>query len=133
MKYLLDTDICIFLIKNKHTTLLKKIQKIPFGEIGLSSITIAELCYGVEKSHQKSTNRVALTQFITPFAFIDFDASAAIEYGRIRTDLERQGKIIGPNDLLIAAQAVRHNMTLVTNNTKEFKRVKRLSLENWLH
>ena len=133
MRFLLDTDICIYLVKNRHARLLDKISHTAIGEIGISSITIAELQYGVQKSKQQHKNLLALTNYISPFGIVDFDVKAAIEYGIIRADLERKGKLIGHYDMLIAAVARSLELTVVTNNTREFKRVTELNVENWVH
>lgn len=133
MKYLLDTDICIYLLKKKQAKLIEKIASISCGEIGITSVTFAEFHYGVQKSRYQHQNLLALTNFIAPFAIVDFDANAAIEYAVIRADLECKGKKIGYNDLLIASIAKSSRLTLVTNNTREFKRVANLRVENWVH
>ena len=100
-------------------------------EIGISTITISELNYGVEKSASPDQNRIALVEFLTPFRIVEYDQLAAKEYGRIRSELENEGRIIGPMDLLIAAHAAAENVILVTNNEKEFTRVRGLKTENW--
>jgi tRNA(fMet)-specific endonuclease VapC len=132
MKYLLDTNICIYLIKKKPVSVVDNLLQMKPGEIGISSITIVELEYGVQKSKQIKKNQEALEYFIAPFEVVVFDSNAAIEYGVIRADLERKGKPIGAYDLLIAAQARDHGLILVTNNTKEFQRIPDLLIENWV-
>src|SRR5688500_10505061 len=114
MLYLLDTNICIYIIKKKPLDVLEKFKKTPLGEIGISSITLAELEYGISKSSNPAKNRIALNQFIIPLEILNFDISASIEYGSIRAKLETQGKIIGPLDTLIAAHARSMNLILVT-------------------
>ena len=132
MRYMLDTNICIYLIKKKPISVFERFKQLSPGDIGISSITLAELYYGVEKSSQKEKNLNALYQFIVPLEIFDFDYNAALEYGMIRTELEKNGKPIGPMDLLIASHARTLNMTLVTNNEKEFIQVEDLKVENWI-
>jgi tRNA(fMet)-specific endonuclease VapC len=132
MKYLLDTNICIYIIKQKPITVFEKFKSFDIGSIGICSITLAELQYGVMKSGNPQKNYEALNEFLTPLEIINFDDHAAIEYGKIRSDLERHGTPIGPLDTLIAAQALSYKFVLVTNNVKEFIRVKGLKIENWI-
>lgn len=132
MEYLFDTDICIFLIRRKPLNLLYRLQKLPFGSVGISTITLAELHVGVNKSSNPAKNSEALLNFLTAIDIVDFDFYAAIEYGNIRSDLEKKGTPIGPLDTLIAAHAKSLAVTLVTNNDREFKRVNGLSVENWI-
>jgi len=132
MEYLLDTNICIYIIKKKPASVIDKFKTIPIGEIGISSITLAELQYGIMKSSNSEKNRIALNQFVTPLQILDFDFEATITYGEIRADLERKGTPIGPLDTLIAANAKSRNLTLVTNNEREFSRVTDLKVENWV-
>lgn len=131
MEYILDTNICIYIIKKKPAQVFARFKLLPLGSVGISSITLAELQYGVQKSSQPEKNQLALDQFLIPLEIIDFDTNAALEYGRIRTDLERNGTPIGPLDTLIAAHVKSLELTLVTNNEKEFKRVAGLKIENW--
>lgn len=132
MGYLLDTNICIYIIKRKPDSVLKRLLQIPIGEIGISSITIAELDYGARKSANPDKNLFALEQFLIPFEIFCFDYSATIEYGKIRSLLEKGGNPIGPLDTLIAAHAKSIEYVLVTNNEKEFRRVQGLEVENWV-
>jgi tRNA(fMet)-specific endonuclease VapC len=132
MIYLLDTNTCIYIIKRKPKEVFNKFQAITPSDIGISSISVAELEYGVAKSQYPDRNRAALAQFLLPFEIIKFDEQAAAIYGEIRVTLERSGKIIGGMDLLIAAQALSLNLTLITNNLKEFNRIQFLKLENWV-
>lgn len=132
MEYLLDTDICIFLIRKKPNSLIAKLQSLPFGAVGISTITLAELQVGVNKSSNPQKNAKALIYFLLALDIVDFDYNAAVEYGHIRANLENKGVPIGPMDTLIAAHAKFLNITLVTNNTKEFKRVSGLKIENWI-
>jgi len=132
MKFLLDTNICIYLIKKKPPRVLEKFKDHSVGEIGVSSITVAELQYGVEKSQRPPQNRKALSQFLIPLVIADFDDQAAEAYGKARAALEAQGTPIGALDTLIAAHALSLGVTLVTNNTREFSRVADLTLANWV-
>jgi len=131
MRYLLDTNICIYLIKKKPLPVLQKFETHTMGDIGVSAITVAELEFGAQKSRHPEQNQHALEQFLIPLAIVEFDYNAAVTYGYIRAALETQGTPIGPLDMLIAAQALSLNITLVTNNTKEFCRVSNLKIENW--
>jgi len=131
MRYLLDTNICIYLIKKRPRQVLQKFNAYSVGEIGVSSITVAELQYGVRKSQYPVKNQQALKQFLLPLVIADFDEQAAIAYGEVRAVLEAQGTPIGPLDTLMAAQAISLGVTLVTNNVKEFSRVQGLRFENW--
>ncbi len=131
MKYMLDTNICIYLIKQKPPKVFKHFRSHAVGDIGISSITLAELRYGVSKSQHIERNRQALDEFILPLEIEDFDEKAAAEYGTIRADLEKAGKPIGSMDMLIAAHALAFGATLVTNNTKEFKQIRSLKVVDW--
>ena len=131
MKYLLDTNTCIYVINKKPASVVEKITRKKPEEVGISSITLAELEYGVSHSRYPDRNRVALLQFLFPFMIVDFDQMAAQEYGSIRARLDALGKPIGPMDMLIAAQAKVLELILVTNNEKEFRRVEGLKIENW--
>ena len=134
MKYLLDTDICIYIINQKPAKVLDRFRQQKAGDIGVSSISVAELAFGVAKSGS-SRNRAALDLFLPHMEIARFDEDAALIYGEVRTVLEKSGKPIGPLDMLIAAHALALNVTLVTNNQKEFSRaplIKRgLKVENW--
>jgi tRNA(fMet)-specific endonuclease VapC len=132
MKYLLDTNICIALIRQKSPALLRRLISQPPGDVGISSITLAELVYGVEKSTQIEQNKVALQQFLLPLELCDFDPQAAWVYGKIRVGLERTGQPIGAMDMLIAAHAISLDAILVTNNVREFQRINGLVLEDWI-
>lgn len=131
MEFLLDTNICIYIIKKRPLVVFEKFRNISPGDIGISSITLAELEYGVQKSSDPKRNHEALQKFITPLEIYEFDALAAFEYGIIRSGLEKNGKLIGPLDMLISAHAKCLNLVLITNNEKEFKRVPGLKIENW--
>ena len=132
MNFLLDTNICIYLIKQEPPEVLQKFSSHSVGQIGVSVITVAELQYGVQKSARISQNKQALEQFLSPLIIADFDYRAAVIYGILRANLENQGISIGSLDTLIAAHALSLNVTLVTNNTREFSRVPNLKLENWV-
>ena len=131
MKYMLDTNICIHVIKHRPEAVIRNFLKHDPNELCISSITYAELMHGVEKSQDVERNRVAITRFLSAISILDFDNYAAEEYGKIRADLERKGTPIGPMDTLIAAHARAEDLTLVTNNTREFDRVEGLDVENW--
>lgn len=131
MRYMLDTNICIYAIKHKPELVLKNLQKHDPKDICISSVTYAELIYGVEKSTAIEKNRIALALLLANIEIVDFNSLAAESYGNIRADLEKQGIPISPLDTMIAAHAKSLEYTLVTNNTKEFSRVKGLKLENW--
>lgn len=131
MEYLLDTNICIYIIKKRPIGVFEKFKSLSIGSIGISSISLAELQYGIMKSSCPEKNQEALDKFITPLEIIDFDYNATIEYGKIRADLERKGTSIGSLDTLIAAHAKSLDLILVTNNEKEFERILGLKLENW--
>jgi len=129
--YLLDSNICIYIINGRPKNVVQKIKEYNPPEIKLSSISMAELEYGVSKSDDRDKNRKALIHFASAFDIVNFDDDDAEIYGLIRADLERKGQVIGPYDMQIAAQAISRNMILVTNNVKEFIRVKNLKIENW--
>ncbi|NOZ74566.1 MAG: type II toxin-antitoxin system VapC family toxin [FCB group bacterium] len=129
--FLLDTNICIYLIKKQPLAVLEKLMENTPAEIGISSITVAELEYGVQKSRFRTKNQTALMMFLQPFEIFPFTSESAIQYGIIRNRLEREGSIIGAMDLLIAAQALELDRILVTNNEREFKRVPNLKIQNW--
>ena len=129
--YLLDTNICIFLKNKKSPNVLQKIKENKHLGIYISSITVAELQFGVYNSKYIERNRIALIKFLTPFSILNFDDRDAEEFGKIRTSLKNEGKIIGAYDMLIAAQALAKNLILVTDNTKEFCRIKNLTIEDW--
>ena len=129
--YLLDSNICVYIINGRPRKVVQKIKEYNPPEIKLSSISIAELEYGVSKSENREKNRQALINFASAFDIVDFNDDDAEIYGMIRADLEKKGQVIGPYDMQIAAQAISRNMVLVTNNVKEFCRVINLKIENW--
>lgn len=132
MRYMLDTNICIYLIKHKPPQVFEKLQEHNPDEICISAVTYAELVHGVEKSKAVERNRLALTILLSNIEILDFDMKAAEEYGRIRADLEKKGTPIGPFDMMIAGHAKSLGYTVVTNNVGEFKRVEGLQYENWV-
>lgn len=132
MKLLLDTNICIYIIKQQPITVLKRFLEYQVGDIGISSITLSELRYGVAKSAHKEKNAKALDGFIIPLEIVSFDEAAARVYGEIRATLEKSGTPIGSMDMLIAAHAVSLDIPLVTNNTREFVRVPSLNIIDWM-
>jgi len=132
MKWMLDTNICIYLIKERPVSVLERFAAHPVGDLGLSAITLAELDYGIAKSARPAKNREALGAFISPLEIAPFDRAAAASYGRIRAQLEAKGRLIGSLDLLIAAQALSLEVGLVTHNAREFGRVPGLMIEDWV-
>ena len=132
MYIMLDTNMCIYIIKKKPLHIFDKFKTYSIFEIGISSITLSELEYGVEKSIRKEQNRDALIEFLMPLSVVPYDDLAASHYGKIRAYLERRGQLIGPMDMLIAAHARSLAVPLVTNNLSEFKKVHDLRVENWL-
>jgi tRNA(fMet)-specific endonuclease VapC len=131
MNYLLDTNICILLIRQKSPQILAKLTAHGLDDVGVSAITVAELQYGVYKSSQIDQNQRALDQFLLPLNILSFDPHAALRYGQVRAALERQGLPIGSLDTLIAAHALSAQLILVTNNVREFSRVAGLQIEDW--
>ena len=131
----IDTNICIYIIKKSPEQVIKKLEDIVNSEVKneiyLSSITVSELYYGVQKSIHVEKNIEALKGFLTPFQLLEFDLRSAEIFGKIRSSLEKKGNVIGPYDLQIASIALANDIILVTNNTFEFARIKTLKLENW--
>ncbi|HUU39065.1 MAG TPA: type II toxin-antitoxin system VapC family toxin [Candidatus Desulfaltia sp.] len=132
MKYMLDTNICIALIKRKPLKALKRLGQLSAGDIGISTITLAELRYGIAKSQFVERNREALEEFLLPLEIVDFDEKAAAAYGPVRAALESAGRPIGPLGTQIGAHALSLDAVLVTDNTTEFRRIKGLQVDNWL-
>jgi tRNA(fMet)-specific endonuclease VapC len=132
MKYLLDTNICIYIIKKKPASVIKRFEKLKSGSVAISTITLSELYYGVAKSSKPDENMIALQEFISPLEVLDFTNVDALVYGKIRDSLEKKGSPIGAMDLLIASIAKGRDLTLVTNNTKEFSRISDLKIDNWV-
>ena len=131
MKYMLDTNICIYIIKHKPEAVIRKFVLHDPDEICISAVTYAELIYGVEKSQAVEKNRLALSLFLSPITVLEFDSRASEKYGIIRAELEKKGTQIGPMDMLIAGHAKAEKLILVTNNTREFIRVEGLEIEDW--
>ncbi len=131
MKLLLDTNICIYIIKQQPATVLKHFLEYQIGDIGISSITLSELRFGVAKNTHREKNAKALDEFIIPLEVVPYDEAAAHAYGDIRAALEKAGTPIGSMDMLIAAHAVSLGIPLVTNNTHEFLRVPSITLLDW--
>lgn len=130
MRWMLDTDTCIAVIK-KHPTALKKLRGKSVGQIGISSITLGELAFGAEKSSRSRQAHEALGEFLMALEVAGFDDASAMTYGRVRTSLEQRGRPIGPLDTLIASHALEIDVVLVTHNTSEFSRIDGLRLEDW--
>jgi len=132
MKVMLDTNICIALIKRKPPQVLKRFTAYKVGDIGISWVTLAELEFGVAKSQHPDTNRAALDEFVLPLEIASLDREAATAYGRVRATLEKTGTPIGSLDMMIGAHALALGVTLATNNTREFSRIKGLTVVDWL-
>ena len=132
MKYMLDTNIVIYVKNNSPEHVTQTFQKFSPDDLCISSITLAELEYGICNSSQPERNRIALTLFLANINILPFDSKATIAYGEIRASLKKKGQTIGGNDMLIAAHAQSANLTLVTHNTKEFSRIDGLNVKNWV-
>jgi tRNA(fMet)-specific endonuclease VapC len=132
IKFLLDTNICIYIIKKKPIQVIKHLQSLDISEVGISSITLSELEYGISKSAKPEQNKLALAKFLAPLEILPYNDASAEKSGVIRLNLEKVGTPIGPLDTLIAAHALSLGCILVTNNVKEFRRIKGLQIENWI-
>jgi tRNA(fMet)-specific endonuclease VapC len=132
MKYMLDTNTCIYIIKRKPTEVIDRLRQIRVSQVGISSITLSELMYGVMKSSKPEQNQIALAQFLGPMEILSYDDEAAQYYGSLRAFLEEHGTPIGSLDMLIAAHALSIDCILVTNNEREFNRVPNLKIDNWV-
>lgn len=134
MAYLLDTDTCIYMINRRpgYERILERMDGLRYGDVLLSTVSLAELWYGVARSGQRGRNRDRLERFLARFEARAFDAGAAAAYGPIRAELAAAGTPIGPLDTLLAAHALSLGATMVTNNLREFSRVAGLTLENWI-
>ena len=130
-RYMLDTDTCSYIMKRSVPAVLRRLQAVPVADVFMSVITKSELLYGVEVSPRRGQDAGAVAALLPYVEVLDFPDAAALHYAKIRADLKKRGALIGANDLLIAAHARCLGLTLVTNNTAEFERVKRLTLENW--
>lgn len=131
MKFLLDTNICIYIIIKRPAEVITRFKNYEPEEMGISAITVSELQYGVSRSIRNEENQVRLNSFLTPFGILPYDEKAAFFYGTIRAGLEREGNPIGPLDLLIGAQALSRDLVLITNNEREFERIRGLEVRNW--
>jgi tRNA(fMet)-specific endonuclease VapC len=131
LTYMLDTGISSYVMKRSHDAVLKKLQQVPVGDVSISAITKSELMYGVGVSPRRLQDQTALDEYLRHVAVLGYPSEAAQHYGEIRATLKRSGTLIGANDLLIAAHARSLGLTLVTNNTRELRRVQGLAIENW--
>jgi tRNA(fMet)-specific endonuclease VapC len=131
LRYMLDTDICSYIMKRSNDRLLKRLQKVPVSDVCISVITKSELLFGVEVSPRRQQDEAALNAFLSYVEILDFPDKASPHYAQIRASLKTQGTMIGANDLFIATHARSLGLTLVTNNTREFGRVPKLAIENW--
>ena len=130
-RYMLDTDMCSYIMRRSPDTVVKRLAKVPVSDVCISVITKSELLFGVEVSPKRRQDEVALDAFLRYVEVLDFPDDASSHYAKIRADLKSRGAMIGANDLLIAAHARSLGLTLITNNTKKFRRVRNLSIENW--
>jgi tRNA(fMet)-specific endonuclease VapC len=130
-RYMLDTDTCSYIMKRSNPSVLRRLEAVPVTDVCMSVITKAELLYGVEVSPRRAQDAAALAAFLPYVEALDFSHDAALHYAEIRADLKKRGALIGANDLLIAAHARALELTLVSNNTAEFERVRGLAIENW--
>jgi tRNA(fMet)-specific endonuclease VapC len=131
MKWMLDTDTCIAIIKGKPTSVLRKLRGKSVGQVGISSITLGELAFGAAKSSRREEAHAALSEFLLALEIASFDSDAATSYGQLGASLEKRGTPIGPLDTLIGAHAVALDAILVTHNTREFSRIDTLRLDDW--
>lgn len=130
--YMLDTDMCSYIIRERPIGVLEHFRKLAMEQICISTVTYAELLYGVERSSSKRINRPIIDDFVQHLDVIEWDNAAAEQYGKIRANLEARGKPIGAMDMMIAAHAKSIKAVLVTNNQKHFARIKGLKVENWV-
>jgi len=133
MKWMLDTNICIAIIRRRPEAALRRLRGKAIGQVGISSLTLAELQYGAARSREPAAARDALVEFVLALEVAPFDDAAAAIYGEVRAQLESRGQPIGPIDTLIAAHALTLEAVLVTNNLREFRRVRGLVVEDWLN
>lgn len=131
ISYLLDTNICIYIIKKMPEQVIERLRSTRISEVGVSSITLSELEYGAAKSSRPAQNKLAIAEFLAPLEILPYDDMAAQEYGKVRAYLEKQGTPIGSMDMLIAAHALSLNCILVTNNEREFRLIPNLKIQNW--
>ena len=132
INFMLDTNTCIYVIKQKPAKVIERFKQTEVSQIGISSITLSELLYGVSKSSKPEQNQIALSQFVAPLEILPYDDEAAQYYGDLRAGMERQGAPIGSLDMLIAAHALSLDCILITNNEKEFTRIPNLKIDNWV-
>jgi tRNA(fMet)-specific endonuclease VapC len=129
--YMLDTNICIYIIRERPEQVIERLRHTPISHVGVSTVTLSELEYGAAKSSRPEQNKLAILEFLVPFEILPYDDMAAREYGNTRAYLEKQGTPIGSMDMLIAAHALSLKCILVTNNESEFRRIPALKIENW--
>jgi len=130
-RYMLDTDTCSYIMKRSHDLVLKRLKRVPVSDVCISVITKSELLFGVELSPRQQQDELALNAFLSYVEVLDFTDESSFHYATIRADLNTRGTMIGANDLFIAAHARSLGLTLVTNNTREFGRIRHLAIENW--
>ena len=131
MKYLLDTNACVDYLSGRYPTVVTRLQRSGPSDLGLSTVVVAELRYGADRSARAKENHARIDVLLAEIPPVEFDLDSAAAYGRLRTRLEAKGTPIGPNDMLIAAQALARDLVLVTDNVREFRRVRGLKVENW--
>src|SRR6266404_7374649 len=130
-RYMLDTDTCSYIMKRSNAHVLKRLSALPVSDVCISVITKSELLFGVEVSPKRRQDEAALAAFLRYVEVLDFPDLASSHYAKIRADLKTRGTMIGANDLLIAAHARSLGLTLITNNTREFRRIRHLVIDNW--
>jgi tRNA(fMet)-specific endonuclease VapC len=131
MKYLLDTNVCVDYLGGRHPAVVDRVHRSVPADLGLSSVVVAELRYGADRSARPRPNHARVDVLVAEIPPLDFDLEAASAYGRLRARLEEAGTPIGPNDMLIAAQALSRGLVVITDNVGEFRRVKGIKVENW--
>ena len=131
MKYLLDTNACVDYLSGRYPAVIARLQRAGPADLGLSAVVVAELRYGADRSARPKDNHARIDALVAEIPSLEFDLESAAAYGRLRTRLEAKGTPIGPNDMLIAAQALSRNLVVVTDNVREFRRVRGLKVENW--
>jgi tRNA(fMet)-specific endonuclease VapC len=131
-RYMLDTDICSYIMRRSPASVIRRLAKVAVSDVCISVITKAELLYGVEVSPKRRQDEVALAAFLAYVEVLDFPDEASAHYAKIRAELKVRGNMIGANDLFIAAHARSLEFTLITNNIREFKRIRGLSIDNWV-
>ena len=130
-RFMLDTDTCSYIMKRSNDSVLRRLKKVPVNEVCISVISKSELLFGVEMSPRRHQDESALAAFLAYVEVLDFSDQASAHYAAIRADLKKRGTMIGANDLFIASHARCLGLTLVTNNPREFQRVRNLAIENW--